>query len=70
MKRRQGGVPEDSVVAEVRKSRARMVAQAGGTVDGLMKFLDQQAVHRRAAAKPAAPTRGGRRSSSKGRKAA
>ena len=34
--------PEDPVVREVREIRRRLWAEAGGTVEGLLRLLDQR----------------------------
>jgi hypothetical protein len=42
MTRRKPRVPKDPVVEEVRRWRAAMVRDAGGTLRGLMKLLDKR----------------------------
>jgi hypothetical protein len=53
--------PDDPVVAEVRRWRALMMKKAGGTVEGLMSYLDERAASaRRPGPKPTRRARKGR----------
>jgi hypothetical protein len=47
-RRKSAEWPDDPVVEEVRRWRAKLVGKAGGTVAGMMRYLDERAALRTA----------------------
>ncbi len=60
----RSALPDDPVVAEVRRIRARMLKKAGGTLEGLRRYVAALEAKRLEAARTAKPkpTRSRRRS--------
>jgi hypothetical protein len=67
MMSRKPTIPDDPVVAEVRRWRAQMEKEGGGTVEGVLRLVARRAAERADAARDRKPSGTARRRKGKGR---